>query len=153
MNRVSSNSADVSRETLERELGRDFRALDEAATARLDDLVEQYLHHRVKLLTGAHTRGEADILRLLHLHSRVALLEAVIDRPKSFNLKEMKELFRSTLIVEQNDAVERGKDSPARAIAQLEISDAEKAKLFAGLTEVAMERLRAGGVQGLPSGS
>ena len=108
---------------LEKELQQDFDNLDAAVTNRLDDLVERYLHHRVKLLTGANTRTEADILALIHLHSRVALLEAVIDRPKSFNLKEMKELFRSTLIVEANDAAEKG-------------------KLLAGLTEVARDRLR-----------
>jgi len=150
---MQDKSSDPSREMLEKELKRDYAALDEAATSRLDQLVEEYLHHRVKLLTGVHTRSEADILRLLHLHSRVALLEAVIDRPKSFNLKEMKELFRSTLIVEQNDAVERHKSDPARAIAQLDISDAEKAKIFGGLTEVALERMRRGGMEGLPSGS
>ena len=127
---------------LERELQQDFDNLDAAATHRLDEKVEQYLHHRVKLMTGKDTRTEADILALIHLHSRVALLEAVIDRPKSFNLKEMKELFRSSLIVEQNDAAERTKNDPVRAIANLGLGDDEKGKLLAGLTEVARDRLR-----------
>lgn len=129
------------RDDLETQLRQDYGALEAAAISRLDEAVEAYLHHKAKLLTGVHTRTEADILALIHLHSRVALLEAVIDRPKSFNLKEMKELFRSTLIVEANDAAERDKGNPIKAIANLGLGDDEKGKLLAGLTEVARDRL------------
>jgi hypothetical protein len=130
------------RRNLERALREDFENLGPAEENRLDELITQYLHHRAKQLTGATTKTERDILDLIHLHTRVALLEQVIDKPKQFNLKDMKELFRSTLIVEQNDAAERSKGDPLRAIAALNVSDEERAKLMAGLTEVARDRLR-----------
>lgn len=129
---------------LERELSEDYKDIEPAKESRLDLLVREYLLHKATLLADAKIRNEQEVLSLIHLHSRVALLQAVIERPKQFNLKEMKELFRGTLIVEANDAAEAGKrGDPSKTIAELPITDEAKELLFGALTDAAKDRFRA----------
>lgn len=129
---------------LERELSEDYKDIEPAKESRLDLLVREYLLHKATLLADTKIRNEQEVLSLIHLHSRVALLHAVIERPKQFNLKEMKELFRGTLIVEANDAAEAGKrGDPGKTIAELPITDEAKELLFGALTDAAKDRFRA----------
>lgn len=133
-----------SQRRLERELSEDYKDIEPAKESRLDLLVREYLLHKATLLADAKIRNEQEVLSLIHLHSRVALLQAVIERPKQFNLKEMKELFRGTLIVEANDAAEAGKrGDPSKTIAELPITDEAKELLFGALTDAAKDRFRA----------
>lgn len=126
---------------LERELNQDWE--EPGRFERLDALVQDYLMHRVGDLAGQRVKGEADLLKLIHSYSRVELIRALIQNPKSFNLKELKELFRSTLIVEQNDAAEKARSSELLRTINQALSPAERDKLEAGLTEVAKQRMRA----------
>jgi hypothetical protein len=129
------------RTELERELAQDFADMPVAVESRMDELVEKYLLWKAGKLTDRVVRGEKDILKLIHLHSRVALLEQVITRPKQFNLKEMKELFRSTLIVEANDASENRKaEMDATLIALADTGSRDR--VLGLLTERAKDNLR-----------
>ena len=125
---------------LERELGRDWE--EPGRTERLDGMVQEYLMHRAGDLAGARVKGEADLLKLIHTYSRVELIRQLIQNPKGFNMKDMKELFRSTLIVEQNDAAERARSDELLKAITMTLSPSDQKALTAGLTGVAKDRVR-----------
>ncbi len=80
---------------LERDLKSDLLDTDKAVRERVRILVTEFLLSEAALLADTPVRDEQKILDLIQLHVRVRLLEALIQNPKGFALKDQKELFRS----------------------------------------------------------
>jgi hypothetical protein len=124
---------------LERELQADLRDAPEAVLNRVRDQVKEFLHEEASRIAGKRVRSEADIMELIHLHSRVALLRRVIEAPHQFNTKDLKELFRDTAPVADLEK----KVDPLALVSSLDISGEEKAKVIKALADTARANIRA----------
>ena len=132
---------------LERDLENDLVHSDPAVLERVRKLVKAFLLHEAGLLTQTRVSNEDEIVELIRLHSRVGLLRALVENPKGFTLKDQKELFRSMPAA----GVDHDKPlNPMNLIAELNVSDEEKAKLVHAIADSVRAGLRAQLPKGRP---
>ena len=126
---------------LERALTADICNPDPAVLERVNDLIQEHLLWVVGELAQQRVRDVDAVNRLLHLYARTNLLKAMIREPEKFNLKETKDLFKSTRVEEEQDAGPKG--DIVKAIQDLDIPDAAKQKLLAKAIDTVGAQARA----------
>jgi uncharacterized membrane protein len=110
---------------LERELKEDFERNDAAVMNRLRAAVKEFLFEEASRLTGKIVRDEGKIKELIRIHAYVQILKVLIENPKSFGPKDLKEILKSG---EAEVALLPATNDPLSAIQAMSgLSAAEKA--------------------------
>ena len=129
---------------LERQLENDIRNSDEAVLERVNNLIEHHLYWLITELVGERVRKPEDVTRLLRVHARVRLLEKMVTDPANFSLKEQKLLLNEVTLEDQEDERQRGKrDNVFEKLMDMNISDAQKARLIERASEAALVQAQA----------
>lgn len=124
---------------LEKDLGRDLVDTDQAVRERLRKQVREFLLHEASLLSDTRVKNADQITDLIQLYARVNLLKELIERPKSFNLKDQKDLLKSVDVIK--GVIEPAKN-PMNLISELDISGPQKAQLVEAVIEATRLKLR-----------
>lgn len=117
---------------LERDLVRDLEDSTPALRERIREQITKYLLTEAGRLTNTRPQEAAKVGDLLLLHYRVALLQKVIENPRTATPKEYRELIASIPTTGGGKSV-----NPIDLIDALDITDSEKAALLGPTLEAA----------------
>jgi hypothetical protein len=114
---------------LESDLLAGIESIDVGLRQRLREAMREFLMHDTRMLPGCSSVKERkDIMATIQTMAEAELLRRVIERPKEFSTKELKELWRGTLLVEPRAPDE--KKDPLAFLEGLDIKDADKARMM-----------------------
>lgn len=125
---------------IERQLQDDICNSDVQVLERTNEAVKKHLFWLAGELAGTRVTNGDEINQLLHLYARVELLRTLVLSPEKFNLKELKDLFKSTAQVVNGDD-DAPKADIVKAISDLDIPDAQKKQLLGKALDAARAKM------------
>jgi hypothetical protein len=129
---------------LESDLLADIETIDPAIRSRLRERIREFIMWDIRSLPGCErVKDRKDIMSTIQTHGEADLLRRLVEKPREFSTKEMKELWRGTLLVEP--VAPSGKSAatdPLAFLEELNVSDDVKAKIMGAMVEAVASEVK-----------